>query len=934
MRRAFALLLLCALLPLSALARPAAPGGEPALQTAAPSGRIVIQLAEGLRMDAAGPVSRAPGAAAAFATRLAALAPAARLAPRFSAPLAVLDALRAEARDPRGAALPDLARYAQLEGAFAPGDRASGLALLAALAADPAVAAAWLEPVAVPAALGFDAFTGSTPIREAAAARDAGAPTPDFTGLQGYLEASPLGVDALGVAAQPGALGASVSIIDIEGGWLWSHEDLPAPIAEIGVQIDDLGWRNHGTAVLGEMRGTENGYGVRGIVPQAGVGCSSIGSQSTADAILNAALALEAGDLQLIELHAPGPNANGSGQFGYVPMEFWQDNFDAIRTATALGRIVCEAAGNGSQNLDDAVYMGLFDRNQRDSGAIMCGATDGSSLDPAWFTNYGSRVDLHGWGYQVVTCGYGSLQGDPFPETQWYTSGFSGTSSASPIVTGSVAALQGMVESAYGFSLDARLAREFLVATGTPQNNPGVHIGPRPDLSAAWALVQATGVARVSGTVTDAVSGLPLAGIPIEVTETGSFASSDASGHYAFVLTAGSYTLELSDFFHAPLAQGVTLASGEDAALNLVMTPLPLVELSGRVKDEALAPLAGVRVEAMDTPLATALSDGEGLWTLTGVPEGVNFPLLLGGLPGHGAAWLAGWNFGGLSGGRESLAYGLLLPDADETFEASAGGFSDDGGGLWTWGTPLDGGAPGAFSGSKCWGVGQTGDYGDNVAGSLFSPVYDFAGEDQLLVSFHLWRGTEAGFDGVRVQIEEAGTWYPLEPVTGYTDILLGGLGNAPGWSGVSSAWEPVVFVIAQHLSAATRFRLDFGSDGGVTGDGFWIDDWSLFTGSIVTAAPEGAPAAAAQLAAWPNPFNPATTLAWSLPAAGALRLEVLDASGRRVALLHDGPAAAGPGSLRWDGRGAAGHPLPSGVYFARLESGSWRARQKLVLLK
>ncbi len=942
MRRLARLLALCLSLALPVLAA-AAPGGDPALQTPAPSGRIVLQLAEGLRMDAAGPVSREAGRAEAFAARLAALAPDSQLAPRFSAPLAVLDALRAGARDARGEALPDLARYAQLEGAFAPGDRAAGLSLLALLAADPAVAVAWLEPVAVPAALGFDAFTGDVPApgggspAGAAAGRAAGGDrdTPDFSDQQGYLDDAPLGVGAWSMAPEPGALGASVSIVDIEGGWLWSHEDLPAPLVEIGAQIASLSWRNHGTAVLGELRGTDNGFGVRGIVPQSAVGASSIGNQSVADAILNGALALEPGDLELIELHAPGPNANGSGQFGYVPMEFWQDNFDAIRTATAMGRIVCEAAGNGSQDLDDAVYMGLFDRNLRDSGAIMCGATSGSSLDPASFTNYGSRVDLHGWGYSVVSCGYGTLQGDPLPEEEWYTDSFSGTSSASPIVTGSVAALQGMVESAYGFSLDATLAREILVATGTPQNSPAIHIGPRPDLVAAWAHVEATGIGRVSGTVTDAVSGLPLADVAIEVAETGAFGSTDASGHYTFVLAAGSYTLALADFFHAPLATGVALADGEDELLDLAMTPLPLVELSGRVKSEAAAPLAGVRVEAVDTPLAAALTDGEGIFALQGAPEGVDFPLLLGGLPGHGAGWLGGWDLGLLgSGTRAFLAYTLVLPDADETFEATNGGFTISGDPLWSWGTPVDGGPPAAFSGSKCWGVGQAADYGDDVAGSLLSPAYDFAAADQLLLSFHIWRGTEAGFDGVRVQVEEAGTWYPLAPQTGYTDILLGGLGNAPGWSGTSSDWEPVVFVLSEHLTAATRFRFDFGSDGGVTGDGFWLDDLSFFTGSIVTAAPDAAPAATVALGAWPNPFNPATTIAWSLPAAGALRLEVLDLAGRRLALLFDGPAAAGPGSLRWDGRDAAGRPLASGVYFVRLEAGTFTASEKLILIK
>ena len=67
---------------------------------------------------------------------------------------------------------------------------------------------------------------------------------------------------------------------------------------------------------------------------------------------------MDPGDILLIELHAPGPNATGSGQFGYVPMEFWPDNFDAIRAITDLGYLVVEAAGNGQQDLDDAIYGG------------------------------------------------------------------------------------------------------------------------------------------------------------------------------------------------------------------------------------------------------------------------------------------------------------------------------------------------------------------------------------------------------------------------------------------------------------------------------------------------------------------------------------------------------------------------------------------------
>ena len=923
----YALFLLLLALPLTLAAAPLAP------ETPAPSGRVVLQLADGWRMADDGVTATRAGDAAAFTARLAALAPGGELERRFSAPAARLDALR-----PAG--LPDLNGYAQLSAAFAPGDRAAGEALLARLRRDPAIASAWLEPVAVPAALGFDAFAlargeAGSPAGPPPGAADA-IPTPDFSGQQGYLDDAPTGVGAWSVAGQAGALGASVRVIDIEGAWLWSHEDLPAPIAEIGSPIADIGWRNHGTAVLGEIRGDDNGLGVRGIAPQAGVGGSSIGTQSVADAILNAALALEAGDILLIELHAPGPNANGSGQFGYVPMEFWQDNFDAIQTVTALGRIVCEAAGNGSQDLDDPVYQGLFDRGVRDSGAIMCGATDGSTLLPAYFTNYGSRVDLHGWGFNVVSCGYGNLQGDPLPEEQWYTSSFSGTSSASPIVVGSVASLQGMVESAYGFSLDASLARTLLVATGTPQEQPQTHIGPRPNLVGAWGLVASQGLGRVSGTVTDVVSAQPLAGVSILVAETGAFVSTDAAGHYAVVAQAGTLTLDFEDFFHETKSVPVPIFDGSNATLDVALTPLELLTLSGHIEDEAGTALAGAVVTPVDVPLAPAVSAPGGDFDLLDVPAGVSFPLRVGGLPGHGAAWLGDWQVVGQGlGNRQALPYTIVLPDADETFEASNGGFSSSGDPVWSWGTPTAGGPPSAFSGSKCWGVGMTGDYGDNQSGSLLTPTLDMSGVDALNVSFHIWRGTESGFDGVRVRVYDGGQWYPLTPMGGYTDLLLGGLGNEAGWSGSSSDWEPVVFRLTEHLGADFRLRFDFGSDGGVVGPGFWLDDLSFFAGAVVTAAENAPLATRARVDAWPNPFNPSTTVAWSLPSAGSLRLDVYDPAGRHLRTLREGPALAGPGSLLWDGRDEAGRPLPSGVYLLQLRGDEGlAASRRVVLLK
>ncbi len=84
----------------------------------------------------------------------------------------------------------------------------------------------------------------------------------------------------------------------------------------------------------------------------------------------------------------------------------------------------------------------------------------------------------------------------------------------------------------------------------------------------------------------------------------------------------------------------------------------------------------------------------------------------------------------------------------------------------------------------------------------------------------------------------------------------------------------------------------------------------------------------------FPNPFNPATTVRYSLPAAELVRLKVYDATGRLVKTLADGWRSAGHYTVTWDGRDATGSRLASGVYFIRMEAGAVVVRRKLVLAK
>jgi hypothetical protein len=140
------------------------------------------------------------------------------------------------------------------------------------------------------------------------------------------------------------------------------------------------------------------------------------------------------------------------------------------------------------------------------------------------------------------------------------------------------------------------------------------------------------------------------------------------------------------------------------------------------------------------------------------------------------------------------------------------------------------------------------------------------------------------------------------------------------------------------------------------------VVDYTVAPGMDVTASPyvfyfvtatdfsgnEGAPARVNTLSStggtpsryvlsvsnFPNPFNPRTTVSYTVPSRGHARVAVYDLRGSRVATLFDGERGAGAYSIDWNGRTNAGAIASSGVYFARIEHHGVVRTKKMVLLK
>ncbi len=97
----------------------------------------------------------------------------------------------------------------------------------------------------------------------------------------------------------------------------------------------------------------------------------------------------------------------------------------------------------------------------------------------------------------------------------------------------------------------------------------------------------------------------------------------------------------------------------------------------------------------------------------------------------------------------------------------------------------------------------------------------------------------------------------------------------------------------------------------------------------------EEAQAAAFELKGnYPNPFNPETVIKFYLPQDSKVNLKVYNILGQVVNTLVDEPLTAGDHSVTWNGKNEQGRDVASGVYFYRIQAGSFESIQKMTLLR
>jgi hypothetical protein len=121
------------------------------------------------------------------------------------------------------------------------------------------------------------------------------------------------------------------------------------------------------------------------------------------------------------------------------------------------------------------------------------------------------------------------------------------------------------------------------------------------------------------------------------------------------------------------------------------------------------------------------------------------------------------------------------------------------------------------------------------------------------------------------------------------------------------------------------------GRDDGLHGLGLW-----RFHPPVITNINENAslPKSLKITGNHPNPFNPSTTISFTLSSPGQAELDVYSSTGQKVCTLISGNQTAGTHSVVWDGRDDSRKAVSSGVYLSRLQMGDKVAFGRMLLLK
>jgi hypothetical protein len=225
-------------------------------------------------------------------------------------------------------------------------------------------------------------------------------------------------------------------------------------------------------------------------------------------------------------------------------------------------------------------------------------------------------------------------------------------------------------------------------------------------------------------------------------------------------------------------------------------------------------------------------------------------------------------------------------------------------------------------------------------AGLTSTPVRPLAVYSNGTGGSNLFAGTDGG--GVFLSTNNGTSWSAAGLTNTYVTILAvspngaggtnlfavtdGGVflstNNGTSWTQVNTGLPPYISISALAVSGTNLFAV-------TEGGGVWRRPLSEMTSVPAEGGSNDLPQHFSLSQNYPNPFNPSTTISFSLPSRSFVSLKIFDALGREIANIVSEELSSGNYSRQWNATG-----LPSGVYFYRMQAGSYTETKKIILLK
>ncbi len=270
----------------------------------------------------------------------------------------------------------------------------------------------------------------------------------------------------------------------------------------------------------------------------------------------------------------------------------------------------------------------------------------------------------------------------------------------------------------------------------------------------------------------------------------------------------------------------------------------------------------------------------------------------------------------------------------------------------WAFASPWTQTTTSSYSPTHSWTDSPNGNYGDGVNLSIKSPAINLSSHTAATLTFWHRYDLERGYDYGQVwaTTDDGATWTWLDRFTG-----------------TQSAWvQSAVNLNAFVGRPSVKLAFQLVSDEIISGDGWYIDDVKVTSGSTETSLLRSSvatetsnlPKSFSLSENFPNPFNPSTTIRYSIPSKTQadirllepgdkgnescqcetdqirVTLRIYDLLGQVVNVLVDEDKKPGNYEVQWDGMHENGHRVGSGVYIYTLVAGDFRATKKMAMLK